>query len=119
MRAFGRDGILSRDQIRKLVAYLRSLSGAEFDPERAAAGETIFAESCASCHGADASGMREIGAPDLTDDFWLYGADADSIFHTIHDGRQGWMPAWEDRMSLSVRKIMTLYLQQIAEEEQP
>jgi len=63
--------------------------------------------------------LREMGAPDLTDDVWLYGGDADSLFHTVHDGRQGWMPAWEERMSLADRKIMTLYLQQLAGRAEP
>ncbi len=115
MLAFGREGILASADIRAVVAYVMSLSGAEVDPEQRAAGAQIFADNCAACHGEDAKGLREMGAPDLTDTFWLYGGDAESIFHTVHNGRQGWMPAWEDRMSLADRKILTLYLQQLAQ----
>lgn len=118
MLAFGRDGILSRDEIRTVVDYLQSLSGGAdgAEPDRLAAGAALFQDNCASCHGEAARGIRELGAPDLTDDDWLYGSDKQSLFHTIHDGRQGWMPAWEDRMSLADRKILALHLQEISEE---
>ncbi len=121
MMAFGSDAILTREEVRTVVDYIMSLSDAEtgVDPVRLAAGAGIFAENCAACHGEDAKGLKEMGAPDLTDDFWLYGGDADSLFHTVHNGRQGWMPAWEDRMSLADRKIMTLYLQQLARRTEP
>ncbi len=33
----------------------------------------LYAQHCAACHGADMHGRPEIGAPDLTDDAWLYG----------------------------------------------
>ena len=70
-------------------------------------GKKIYVEKCLTCHGEDATGLREMGAPNLTDDVWLYGGDADALFHTVHDGRQGWMPSWEDRMSLAERKIVS------------
>lgn len=89
MLAFGRDGILGRDDIRTVVDYVQSLSGTPLSPERTAAGAAIFAENCASCHGADAHGSRDLGAPNLTDDIWLYGGDDASMFTTVHDGRQG------------------------------
>ena len=113
MLAFGRDGILGRDDIRTVVDYVQSLSGTPLSPERTAAGAAIFAENCASCHGADAHGSRDLGAPNLTDDIWIYGGDAASLFTTVHDGRQGWMPTWEGRLTETERKILTVYLQDI------
>lgn len=119
MMAFGRDGILTPREVYTLVDYIQSLSGeaTDIDPVRVAAGAGLFQDNCASCHGEDARGVRELGAPNLTDRDWLYGGDRDSLFHTIHNGRQGWMPAWEDRMSLADRKILALYLAEIAEGE--
>lgn len=110
MLAFGREGMLERDQIRQVVSYVRSLSGHEGEAESIAAGQEIFAENCASCHGDEGKGSHDVGAPDLTDEFWIYGGDEESLFTTIYGGRQGWMPAWETRLSEARRKILTVYL---------
>lgn len=113
MLAFGRDGILGREEIRTVVDYVLSLSGAAIPADRAAAGAEIYAANCASCHGEDGRGSTELGAPNLTDDIWIYGGDAASLFTTVHDGRQGWMPTWEGRLTETERKILTVYLQDI------
>jgi mono/diheme cytochrome c family protein len=70
MLAFGRDGVLTRDQILGVSAYVRSLSGqrlGDIEQARTAAGREVFAANCASCHGDEAKGSRDLGAPDLTD----------------------------------------------------
>jgi cytochrome c oxidase cbb3-type subunit III len=113
MLAFGRDGILSRDDIRTVVAYVQSLRGAEAPADVLAAGATIFADNCASCHAEDGKGTIELGAPDLTDAFWIYGGDNASLFETIYGGRQGWMPTWENRLGLGERKMLTIYVQDL------
>ncbi|RYD93056.1 MAG: cytochrome-c oxidase, cbb3-type subunit III, partial [Sphingomonadales bacterium] len=48
--------------------------------------------------------------PNLADSIWLYGGDADSIYTSIHEGRQGEMPAWKDRLGPVERKILTVYV---------
>lgn len=111
MMAFGRDKVLERADILKVTAYVHSLSNKDSTPATALAeGKAVFDANCVSCHGEDARGKAEVGAPDLTDKFWIYGGDMQSIFTTIHDGRQGWMPAWDNRLSPLERKILTLYL---------
>jgi cytochrome c oxidase cbb3-type subunit III len=114
MLAFGRGGILQREAVLNVADYVRSLSGAEpAGGERAAsvaAGKPVFAENCASCHGESGKGMIEMGAPDLTDDFWIYGGDRQSVYTTVYRGRQGHMPAWEGRLSALDQKILTLYV---------
>ena len=52
----------------------------------------------------------EIGAPNLTDGSWIYGGDRQSIFTTVHGGRQGHMPTWEARLTPVERKILALYV---------
>mgnify|MGYP003647361403 FL=1 len=37
--------------------------------------------------------------------------DDEAMFRTIWAGRQGWMPAWEDRLTETERKIIAVYLQ--------
>lgn len=111
MLAFGRDGMLQRDAINNVVAYVRSLSGAAHAPPAAVtAGAVIFTDNCASCHGATAKGNPDVGAPDLTGARWIYGSDAETLYETVWGGRRGYMPSWEGRLSDVDRKILTLYL---------
>ena len=119
MLAFGRDGLLGRTEIRELVSYVQSLSGlAKEDAgsdEEIARSAVVFEENCASCHGEDAKGIPDVGAPDLTDDTWLYGGDRRTIYRTIFSGRQGHMPSWESRLSEVDRKILVLYVLSLQE----
>lgn len=114
MLAFGRDQILPRADVENVVSYVLSLPDAEaakrIPAERLEAGKAAFIANCVSCHGDDAKGKVDLGAPDLTDAHWIYGGDAQSIFTTVWHGRQGHMPTWEDRLGLLERKILALYL---------
>ncbi|SDY94270.1 cytochrome-c oxidase, cbb3-type subunit III [Citreimonas salinaria] len=117
MLAFGEMGILSRDEIRTVGEYVRALGGlAEPEPAVMEEGAMLYADNCASCHADDGTGMNALGAPNLTDEFWIYGGDPQSVFRTIHDGRQGWMPAWEGRLSEAQAKILAIYLLDILPE---
>ena len=55
-------------------------------------GQRMFANNCSVCHGTAATGAY--GFPNLADKDWLYGGSADTIKHTITNGRTGSMPAW-------------------------
>jgi cytochrome c oxidase cbb3-type subunit 3 len=114
MLAFGHDQILQRKDIENVVAYVQTLSNPSAPKEAPAAsiesGRTVFAANCASCHGEQGKGNPELGVPDLTDQIWLYGGDAQTIYTTIWGGRQGHMPTWESRLTALDRKILTLYL---------
>lgn len=119
MLAFGRDQILERGQILDVSAFVRSLSDPTIasgaSSKRVASGKEIFAEHCVDCHGAAGKGNVEAGAPDLTDDFWMYGGDEESVFRTISKGRQGQMPHWEGRLTERDRKILLLYILEIGD----
>lgn len=112
MMAFGRDKILERADILKVAGYVQSLSGqkSSLPASSLEEGKAVFAANCAACHGDDGKGKVEVGAPDLSDASWIYGGDLQSIFDSIHGGRQGQMPAWEGRLSALERKILVLYL---------
>ena len=113
MLAFGRDGMLGRDEVQSVAAYVRSLSNQPLtsaEASRVGAGETIFADNCSSCHGEGGKGMHETGAPDLTDANWIYGGDAQSVYTTIYGGRQGHMPHWDTRLSPVQIKLLALYV---------
>jgi len=120
MPAFGRDGMLQRPDIDKVVAFIRSLSHPNdktIAADQATAGKEVFAANCASCHGEDAKGNQEMGAPDLTDAFWIYGGDVQSITNTVWGGRNGHMPTWEGRLTDLDRKILALYIADLRSEK--
>ncbi|MBR2120241.1 MAG: cytochrome-c oxidase, cbb3-type subunit III [Afipia sp.] len=114
MMAFGRDGVLKEREVDDVVGYVRSLSDPKVARDTPAprldAGKAVFAANCAACHGDDGKGKAEMGAPDLTDHFWIYGGDLQSVSSSVWSGRQGKMPTWEERLSALDRKILALYL---------
>ncbi|MGE3874672.1 MAG: cytochrome-c oxidase, cbb3-type subunit III [Parvibaculaceae bacterium] len=112
MLGFGATGTLNPKQVAQVVAYVRSLSAAAEadDAETLKAGQEIFMANCVSCHGEDAKGSQDVGAPNLTDGTWIYGGDLDSVYHTVFAGRQGHMPHWNTRLSPSEIKLLALYV---------
>lgn len=93
------DGVLESGQIDGLVEYVLSLSDHETDPQLAADSKQAFLDNCATCHGEDARGTRDVGSANLTDAIWLYGGDPATIRATILHGRHGQMPAFASRLS--------------------
>jgi len=114
MLAFGRDQMLPRADIDKVVDYVRTLSdpgvAETLDGMALADGKQIFADNCASCHGDDGTGMAEVGSADLADKYWIYGGDRQTILTSVYYGRQGQMPTWEGRLSPLDLKLLTLYI---------
>ena len=110
MAAYGLDGFLTRPQIREVAEYVRLLSGQEFDAEKAELGAVTFAENCVSCHGAKGTGDRLQGAPNLTDQEWLYGGDVEQIVETIYGGRAGVMPNWDQRLPPETITALAVYV---------
>jgi len=110
MPRFLDDQMLKRDQIGDVADYVLSLSGTKSDPAAIERGAKVFAENCVSCHGADAKGNQELGAPNLTDAIWLYGGDRATVVTTIEHGRGGVMPNWGARLSPGTIKELALYV---------
>jgi cytochrome c oxidase cbb3-type subunit 3 len=111
MPAFGRDGMLKRDEIESVTDFVRSMAGIVVDPKAdLAAGKKVYAATCAACHGDDGKGKRELGAPDLTDQIWLYGSDKAAIVEGLWNGRGGVMPAWAGRLNDTTIKALAVYV---------
>ncbi|MHA6203406.1 cytochrome-c oxidase, cbb3-type subunit III [Dyella soli] len=82
------------------------------DPNAQQLGQRLFMDNCAACHGREAKGNVLLGAPDLTDNDWLYGGDGKAIYTSIHDGRSGVMPPWaslgEDNVKNLAQYVLSL-----------
>ena len=101
--------VLGAEGVEQVVAYVRQLSGQEHDAALAGAGATQFMTFCAACHGADGKGMAAVGAPNLTDDIWIYGGDVDTIRETVVKGRMGQMPAFQDKLGEQRVRLLAAY----------
>lgn len=112
MPSFGRDGVLTRAQIDDVTEYVHDLHLGDKAPQTPAhlRGKQIFAENCVACHGEAGEGNRDLGAPRLNDEIWLWGGDKKSIHATITQARVGVMPAWEGRLSPDTLKALTIYI---------
>jgi cytochrome c oxidase cbb3-type subunit 3 len=88
--------VLGDQGVAEVAAHVVTLNGRSSDATLAAAGAKKFAMFCAGCHGVDGKGNPAFGAPNLTDNTWLYGGSFAQIQQTIHDGRNAQMPAWND-----------------------
>jgi cytochrome c oxidase cbb3-type subunit 3 len=111
MPAFGRDKLLTRGDIEAVTDFTRSLSGLPVaQGADLAKGKKIFADNCVACHGDAGKGNRELGAPDLTDQIWLYGSDRNAIIDGLVNGRGAVMPAWAPRLDDTTIKSLTVYV---------
>ena len=110
MPSFGRDGLLSSDQIDGLTQYVLQVSGQPHDATEANEVTELFQQQCASCHGANATGDRLQGAPNLTDQEWLYGSSEAAIYASIYNARNSHMPAWQDRLDDASIKALAVYV---------
>jgi cytochrome c oxidase cbb3-type subunit 3 len=105
--------VLGSDRaVADVAQYVRQLAGLGHNDVIAHAGKERFTV-CAACHGVDGKGNPALGAPNLTDDAWLYGGDFGTLEATIRDGRHGRMPAWlpilgEDRVRLVAAYVLSL-----------
>lgn len=111
MPAFGE--MLAAGEIEDIVAHVRRISNQSHDPDRAAAGEQLFLDNCASCHGEAGEGNRDLGAPALNNAIWLYGGSEAAIRHTVTYSRWGVMPAFAGRLREAEIRAVALYVHQL------
>lgn len=100
---------LGADGVKEVVTYTLSLSGRKVNVKDAAAGKQRFIV-CATCHGTDGKGNPALGAPDLTDNDWLFGDSRADVTETVANGRQGVMPAWKDILGEEKIQLLSAYV---------
>jgi cytochrome c oxidase cbb3-type subunit 3 len=106
--------VIGEPGVDEVVAYVQTLSGQQADATKAAAGQVHFQTLCSACHGMDGKGNPLLGAPNLTDDIWLYGGDATTLKQTVMNGRNGQMPAWGDKLGEQRIKLLAAYVTKLA-----
>ncbi|MEL6360321.1 MAG: cytochrome-c oxidase, cbb3-type subunit III [Pseudomonadota bacterium] len=63
------------------------------------AGESLFGDNCATCHGAGGQGFK--GYPSLVDDAWIWGGTLDAIEKTLHHGIRATHPDTRNNLMLA------------------
>ncbi len=117
MPAFGVMGRLSDAQVRDLVQYLLKLNHRPYQAGSANAGQMLFNSDnygCYDCHGSDAEGESDYGAPNLTINVWNNGGDPKSLYDSIYYGRDRVMPAWQGVLSLEQMRALAIYIHTVS-----
>jgi cytochrome c oxidase cbb3-type subunit 3 len=119
----GRNGIMpawegplgGAEGVNQVANYVMSLAGRDVDADLASAGKAKFA-LCAGCHMPDGTGNQALGAPNLTNNIWLYGGSPRTIKESIAKGRQGKMPAHSEFLGNAKSHILAAYVYSLSHE---
>ena len=102
-------GMAGPDAVDYVIAYVRQL-----DPQRAAAPNDF-----AAARGKDGKGNVALGAPDLTDSYWMYGDSTAALRETIANGRHGSMPAWGETLGDTRTRLVAAYVWSLSHPAKP
>lgn len=108
--------IIGLDGVNEVTEYVLQLAGREVDESLAAAGQAHYMSYCVACHGFDGKGQKVLGAPNLTNEIWLYGNSRARIEHVIRNGRNGVMPAFKERLGEDKIHILAGYVKSLSQE---
>lgn len=114
----GRNGVMppweqalgGPEGVSQVAQYVLSLSGRQVDKAAADKGKEKFQQFCVACHGPEGKGNQQLGAPNLTDNVWLYGGSPKTVEATIANGRQGRMPAHENFLGEAKVHLLAAYI---------
>jgi mono/diheme cytochrome c family protein len=99
-----------------VVAYAYSLSN---PAQRILAGERLYEDNCAACHGelGDGAGPEaaalSVPAADFTDQEMMAGISGEQLFQGISEGVGPDMPAFAEQLSEEERWILAAYLRSL------
>ena len=119
MPAWGQ--IIGPNAVQDVTHYVRSLNGlaVNADNEVLTSGKKIYDTNCSVCHGVEAGGNPLLGAPNLTNNNWLYGSDHAQVAYTIQHGRNGIMPPWENILGKEKVHLVTAYIYSLSNNPAP
>lgn len=83
----------------QIAQFVRSMNQLAHDSTQLVPGKKLYDQYCIACHQADGTGNQLLGAPNLTDNNWLYGSSEAEIVYGIMNGRNNEMPAQKELLS--------------------
>jgi cytochrome c oxidase cbb3-type subunit 3 len=101
----------------EVTQYVLSLSGRATIDELAEKGKAKYDIFCVACHGPTGTGNPALGAPNLSDDTWLYGGSITRIAESIARGRNGQMPAQGERLGEAKVHLLAAYVYGLSQEK--
>lgn len=104
--------------VERVVEYVLSLSGLDHDGALAKQGKPVFTQNCSSCHGANAKGSHVFGAPNLTDDIWLYEGTRERIKQAVHQGFSNYMPPQKDKIRSEKIHLLAAYVYSLSYDDE-
>ncbi|MCQ4258325.1 cytochrome-c oxidase, cbb3-type subunit III [Stutzerimonas stutzeri] len=113
--------VMGEEGIRNVAGYVRTLAGRDIpeginvDIEQ---GQKLFAANCVACHGPEGKGTQAMGAPNLTDNVWLYGSSFGQIQQTLRYGRNGRMPAQEEILGNDKVHLLAAYVYSLSQKSE-
>lgn len=96
-------------ELSEVAHYVLSLSGSPYNEIKAFSGKAKFS-TCAACHGLDGKGNKALGAPNLTDAYWLHGWGEAAIVSAIKNGKNNVMPAQSPKLSAEQIHVVAAYV---------
>ena len=117
----GRQGVMppmgaaigSEAAISDLAHYVLSLSGSPHNEIKAFNGKQHYS-ACAACHGMDGKGNKALGAPNLTDHYWLHGWGEAAIVNIIKNGKTNVMPAQNVKLTPEQIHVVAAYVMSLS-----
>lgn len=110
--------MVGEEGVKNAAEYVLALNGLEHDADMAAEGKKIFGTVCMACHGADGKGNQAMGAPNLTDNIWLYGSSREQIRHTIRSGRSNKMPKQKNKLREDKIRLVAAYVYSLSRQQE-
>lgn len=116
----GRTGIMpplgavftSDEAVEEMVRYVQTMPDGM---DTSSPAHTQYMTLCIACHGPDGRGIQALGAPDLTDDIWLYSSSPQQIRKTIVEGRTGAMPAHGHLIGPDRARVLAAYVYSLSQ----
>lgn len=119
----GRSGVmppwgptLGDEGVLNVTEYVFQLGGRQVNEDATRVGEEKFKQLCVACHGVEGKGNPALGAPDLTNNIWLYGGSESAVMKSIAEGHQGQMPAHKDSLGDARVHLLAAYVYSLSQQ---